>query len=127
MDWIKEILESNDKFHLDHCYNCESCEDDCEGDNCVWFYETAEDWYYDDYIYNCHTGPNGVIEFGDLSDSWMVQQNRYQECTICWNNRDDCNYFINYDLMENERYLQEPKKRRKLNSTCPQNLVWCYN
>ena len=124
---IKDILESNNKFHLDHRYNYDSCEGECEGDNCVWFYDTAEDWFYDDYIYNCHTGPDGVIEFGDLSDFWTVQRNSYQECTICWNNRDDCNYFINYDLMEDERYLQEPKTHRKINSTCPQNLVRCYN
>ena len=128
MDGTQEILESNDKFHLDHHYHCASCEVECdEGENFCWYYDTAEDWGYDDYIYNFHTGSDGVIEFGDLSDFWTVQRNSYQECTICWNNRDDCNYFINYDLMEDERYLQEPKTHRKINSTCPQNLVRCYN
>ena len=130
----RTFLRTNVGTTLDHRYNCDSCEGDCEGDNCVcegdncvWFYDTAEDWFYDDYIYNCHTGPDGVIEFKDLSDFWAVQRNSYQDCTICWNNRDDCNYFINYDLMENKRYLQEHETRRKLNDTCPQNLVWCYN
>ena len=124
---IKDILESNNKFHLDHRYNCDSCEGECEGDNCVWFYDTAEDWFYDDYVYNCHTGPDGVIEFDDLRDFWTVRRTSYQECTICWNSRDDCDYFINYDVNENERYLQEPGTCHKLNSICPQNLMWCYN
>ena len=128
VDGIKEILESNDKFWLNHRYRWALCEGEYDhAENCTCYYETAEDWYYDDYIYNCNTDHDGVIEFDDLSDFWTVQRTSYQECTICWNSRDDCNYFINYDLKENERYLQEPKTCRKLNSTCPQNLVWCYN
>ena len=67
MDAIREILVSNDKFHLDHRYNCESCEGEYEGDNCVWFYDTAEDWYYDNYIFNCHTCLDGGINFEELN------------------------------------------------------------
>ena len=130
VDGIKEILEENEKFHLDHRYHCDSCEGECDDSNdeniCCWYYETAEDWFYDDYIFNCHTGPNGEIEFDDLSDFWRVERTSYQECTICWNSKDDCDYYIDYDLKENERYLREPETCRKLNSTCPQNLMWCY-
>ena len=84
MDGIKDILKSNNKFHLDHRYRCALCEGECDHEeNCTYYEETAEDWFYDDYIYNCHTGPDGVIEFDDLSDFWTVERNSYQECTIC--------------------------------------------
>ena len=130
VDGIKEILESNGKFHLDHRYNSPSCEceGECDGENCVWFYDTAEDWYYDDYVYNCHTGLDGVIDFEQLKDYWTVKKFCYQECSICWNYKEDCNAFIEYDLRKLEEFEQESYNpdRRLPKCVCPQNLVWCY-
>ena len=83
MDGIKELLEINDKFDFNHRSYCELCEGDCKGDNFCWYYATAEDWYYDDYIYNCRTGLDGVIDFEELKDFWTVKRFSYQECTIC--------------------------------------------